>query len=413
MDSNKFVVSSSSNKNTAKLTVPVHPSLSVHAGSQFSSDYLQKYGYKGRTTFKLPLEKTHYKSQDYMSLDELDKMIGGKEMGGESGAVMAITKEGLQHPRAVLFLLLWYMFSAGTIFLNKYILSSLNFNPYLLCGLQMFVTMLCGAFQMKYPLGCYTPGPVLPRPSNFAPRMIILGLLQLGTIFFGLVALYYVAVSFAETVKSSAPLVTVIIAWLIRGERTSVLVLLTLLPVMVGLAVCSSGELSFSLLGFLCALTTNVCEVIQSVFSKTVLSDPSYIYSPAELQFYPNACGVAVQAVGWLFLVSASSLAMLTDPHLLLVMLLDGICFHCQTITAYVLMSYISPVTYSVANTTKRAFLIMLSIMVFGNAITVSSGVGTIMVIAGVLLYSKAKAHEQRQRILFSMPVSQVNHHYK
>ena len=41
---------------------------------------------------------------------------------------------------------------------------------------------------------------------------------RLGTILFGLVALYYVAVSFAETVKSSAPLVTVVIVWLLRGK---------------------------------------------------------------------------------------------------------------------------------------------------------------------------------------------------
>lgn len=35
---------------------------------------------------------------------------------------------------------------------------------------------------------------------------------------FGLVAIYFVAVSFAETVKSSAPLFTVLISWLILGE---------------------------------------------------------------------------------------------------------------------------------------------------------------------------------------------------
>ncbi|XP_018012497.1 solute carrier family 35 member E2B [Hyalella azteca] len=94
-------------------------------------------------------------------------------------------------------------------------------------------------------------------------------------------------------------------------------------------------------------------------------------------------------------------------------MLLDGISFHGQTITAYVLMSYVSPVTYSVANTTKRAVLIWLSVLVFGNAITLSSGLGTVMVIAGVLMYSRAKQHDQTKRILFSVPSTQVDRHYK
>ena len=48
-------------------------------------------------------------------------------------ALKSIAREGLQHPRAVAFLLLWYLFSAGTIFLNKYILSYQNLDPYLLC----------------------------------------------------------------------------------------------------------------------------------------------------------------------------------------------------------------------------------------------------------------------------------------
>ena len=41
---------------------------------------------------------------------------------------------------------------------------------------------------------------------------------RLGTILFGLVALYFVAVSFAETVKSSAPIFTVLIARMVTGK---------------------------------------------------------------------------------------------------------------------------------------------------------------------------------------------------
>ena len=70
---------------------------------------------------------------------------------------------------------------------------------------------------------------------------------------------------------------------------------------------------------------------------------------------------------------------------------LNGIFFHFQTISAYVLMDYISPVTHSVANTAKRALLIWLSVMLFGNDVTPLSGLGTVIVILGVLLYNKAR----------------------
>ncbi|KAK7076597.1 hypothetical protein SK128_014716 [Halocaridina rubra] len=310
---------------------------------------------------------------------------------------------GLRHPRAICFLLLWYIFSGFTLFLNKYILSYQKADPHVLCGMQMMITMVCGWIQMRYPLGTYQPISGQRRPENFAKNMFTLGLLQLGTIMFGLIALYFVAVSFAETVKSSAPLFTVLIAWFVMGERTGAFVFFSLIPVMLGLALCSSNELSFSMIGFLCALTTNLCECVQSVVSKSLLSDKTYIYNPAELQFYPNLAAVLLQFPTWYFFVNFDKLGKQMDSNLIIAILLDGISFHGQTITAYVLMSYVNPVTYSVANTTKRAFLIWLSVLLFGNPVTLLSGIGTIVVIGGVLLYGKARDVDARRREQFSI----------
>ncbi|XP_047484122.1 solute carrier family 35 member E2A-like isoform X2 [Penaeus chinensis] len=316
---------------------------------------------------------------------------------------------GLQHPRAILFLVLWYIFSGITLFLNKYILTYQNADPHVLCGMQMLITMVCGLIQLRYPLGTYKPVLGQKKPANFVKGMATLGLLQLGTIMFGLIAIYFVAVSFAETVKSSAPLFTVLIAWLYLGERTGAFVFLSLIPVMLGLALCSSNELSFSLIGFVCALTTNLCECVQSVVSKSLLSNKAYIYNPAELQFYPNLAAVMLQVPTWYFLVDFNKLSQHMSKNLAMAILLDGISFHGQTITAYVLMSYVNPVTYSVANTTKRAFLIWLSVLLFGNPVTLLSGVGTAVVIAGVLLYSKARDLDARRREQFSITQDKMN----
>ena len=68
--------------------------------------------------------------------------------------------------------------------------------------------------------------------------------------FVGLVALEYVAVSFTETVKSSAPIFTVLITRVVIGETTSLIVNLSLIPIMGGLALASMTELSFHILGF-------------------------------------------------------------------------------------------------------------------------------------------------------------------
>lgn len=46
----------------------------------------------------------------------------------------------------------------------------------------------------------------------------------------------------------------------ILGEQTGFFVSLSLVPIMVGLALCSSNEISFNIPGFIAALATNFTE---------------------------------------------------------------------------------------------------------------------------------------------------------
>ena len=101
------------------------------------------------------------------------------------------------------------------------------------------------------------------NPTNMkkiVQDMIFIGAFRCVTVVLGLVALKYIAVSFVATIKSSSPLFTVIISRVILGERTGHWTKFSMVPITIGLALCSSFELSFNLIGFLCALGTNVFE---------------------------------------------------------------------------------------------------------------------------------------------------------
>ena len=56
-----------------------------------------------------------------------------------------------------------------------------------------------------------------PKPGQFYRHMGVVGGLRFATVLLGLIALNYVAVSFTETVKSSAPAFTVIISRVLLG----------------------------------------------------------------------------------------------------------------------------------------------------------------------------------------------------
>ena len=155
----------------------------------------------------------------------------------------------------------------------------------------MLMTVIIGYFQQQYSLGMYSVEIPRTRKPLFTKYMITIGTLRYATAFLGLYALKYVEVSFTETVKSTAPAFTLLISSLILGwlqtyniiiinfkiihvlhktkiyfskkflgEKTNLMVKISILPVMGGLALCSANEAKFNYDGFLFALSTNLSE---------------------------------------------------------------------------------------------------------------------------------------------------------
>ncbi|XP_078281262.1 solute carrier family 35 member E2A [Rhinoraja longicauda] len=313
------------------------------------------------------------------------------------------SNSGIWSVRAMMYLGLWFFFSFCTLFLNKYILTLLEREPGMLGAVQILTTTIIGCFKMYVPCCLYQHKTRVEYPPNFFMIMFFMGLMRFATVVLGLVSLKNVAVSFAETVKSSAPIFTVIMSRLILGEYTGLWVNLSLMPIMGGLALCTVTEINFNMLGFSAALSTNVMDCLQNVFSKKLLSGDEYKFSPPELQFYTSAAAVVMLIPAWMFLMDVPVLG--SSEHefsfnqdVVVLLLIDGILFHIQSVTAYALMGKISPVTFSVASTVKHALSIWLSVIIFSNRITAYSAFGTASVIIGVFLYNRARQY-QRQKI--------------
>ena len=97
------------------------------------------------------------------------------------------------------------------------------------------------------PVPSKAPSPLLNYST--VRDLLLMGLLRGATVILGLVSISHVAISFTETIKASAPLFTVVFSYFILGERTSAPVIGTLLPVAVGLVVCSAYELDYDVIG--------------------------------------------------------------------------------------------------------------------------------------------------------------------
>jgi solute carrier family 35 protein E2 len=320
-----------------------------------------------------------------------------KKMAAEGSNPSALSsKLSTKTLQILLFICGWYICSGVTLFGNKHMLSSLHAHPDLLAMSQMTITFTMGGIKVYgsfFSSGCkrdnlpVTPASTLPT-KEFLIDMAIVGIMRVVTVLLGLISLKYVAVSFTETVKSSAPFFTVLFARLMLGERTSLMVNLSLIPVVGGLALCSASELSFTLIGFSAAIMTNCIDCVQNVFSKKLLSTKGYNY--VNLQFFTSAAALLVQLPVMVYLNWGESFFGDLTKDLVMSLVINGIFFHMQSVMAYGVMGLVSPVTQSVVNTLKRALLICISIQLFHNDMAILSAVGTAVCVLGVLAYNYA-----------------------
>lgn len=333
--------------------------------------------------------------------DDIDDFHNKNETKNNQESVVIERQGGLTNKFVLFLLFLWYLFSGFTLYTNKYIVSNKIADPFLIGTLQMCVTSFCGYVHLKKTHWRPNKNDLIVKSIRnqtynsitFWRNFFVIGVLRLFSIVLGLMALKQATVSFVETIKSSSPIFTVFISQFMIGEVTGLWTKFTLIPIMFGLALCSSFEINFSLFGFMSAILTNFTECLQNVFSKLLLCSDKYKLTPLEVQFFSSTAS-AVILIPMLFFtidLNEQNYSFLS----LILYLINGISFHCQTLLAFTLMSYISPVTHSVCNTLKRALLIWFSVYIFNNNVGYVSAFGTFMVIIGVLLYIKAKNNEK------------------
>lgn len=337
----------------------------------------------------------------------------------------------------------WYTTSLTTLFLNKIILSRPNSSVHVLGMCQMTTAAVLGGwtaygggewvqlqisrlaelllpeemqsvfrwnkrksieYNRQQSSETINTNPDAKTTNNtFIRDMSIVGLLRGLTVVLGLIALEHVPVSFVETIKSTAPAFTVLFARLILKERTSLPVALTLIPIVVGLILCSASELRFDGMGFAAAVLNNCADCIQNVMSKRMLMR----MKPTKLQFYTSVAALALQCPfvlrdlgellrGW-GQDDDNNNNDANDNSIGIgkLLVLDAISYHLQSVSAYCTMSCMSPVSQSVANTLKRSLLVWASIVYFGNPITGSGVVGIILVVGGVFLYNHVRSGQR------------------
>jgi len=229
-----------------------------------------------------------------------------------------------------------------------------------------------------------------------------------------------VAVSFTHTIKALEPFFSVMMSWIFLGSVPTAPMLITLLPIVVGVILASASEPSFNWSGFLFAMGSNLTFQSRNVLSKRLLAGAKGLENvrrlPRCLAFSPEADGRALSqgaidnvnlfsliTIGSFFLTApaamffegvrftpaALSAAGVSLSQVVPLVVMAGISFHTYQQVSYMILSRVTPVTHSIGNCVKRVVVIISSVIVFQTPVTLLNGFGTALALAGVFAYSQ------------------------
>lgn len=192
---------------------------------------------------------------------------------------------------------------------------------------------------------------------------------------------------------------------------------LSLIPLTLGVMLACSASFKGNFIGILYAFLAAIIFVTQNIFSKRLFNEAAKAEADGQHQqsrrldklnllCYSSGLAFLLTVPLWLFsegfsiisdflhdgsldLENTSSPAALDHGRLTLEYIFNGTFHFGQNIIAFVLLSMVSPVTYSVASLIKRVFVVVIAIIWFQNATTPIQGFGIALTFFGLYLYDR------------------------
>jgi len=301
--------------------------------------------------------------------------------------------------KLVFLILGWYCSSALHSNFQKKVLK-LYKHPFTVTYIQFFSLAFCTGVSHFFKLT------TIRRISPYVIKQTLpISIFQLFGHLLSTFALSMVSVNFTQTIKALSPVFIIGIYRIVFHEHYSKQTYISLIPLVFGVMMVCFNKSSFNIYGFVCSFCSCFVFAVQNIVTKKVLSNyksKSEKLDKLNVLFYFSIQAFILLTPWWLkvegyqlFLHGEANGLRIDDdvskPLLILYVVINSLFSFTQSLFAFTLINTVNPVTYSIAGLIKRIFVILISLIFFGDHVTFLQSIGITITFIGLFLYNNAK----------------------
>ncbi|KAL2753394.1 hypothetical protein ACRALDRAFT_2067993, partial [Sodiomyces alcalophilus JCM 7366] len=215
-------------------------------------------------------------------------------------------------------------------------------------------------------------------------------------------SLAMVSVPFYQVLRTSVPVFTVLIYRVVYSRTYEFITYLTLVPIMLGAALTTIGEYTFTDLGFLLTFAGVILAAIKTVATNRIMTGPLAL--PAMevlLRMSPYAalqsliCAFVAGEFGAVGKMSAEgNIAVWTMVGLFG----NGVLAFALNVASFQTNKVAGALTISVCGNLKQCLTVLLGIIAFGVEVHLFNGTGMLLTMAGAAWYSKVELDRKNRK---------------
>ena len=311
-----------------------------------------------------------------------------------------------------IWLILWTANNVSVTLLNKAAFATVDFHyPYFLS----FIHMVCNSLGSEVifhslktdaktgQMGIYQRllGNIVRKELDASGKKYIVAFSVIFSlnIAIGNVSLRYVSVNFNQVMRSLVPAITIVMGFCL-GHTTSMRKILSVLPVVIGVAMACFGDMTYTALGFFYTTMCVILAALKVVASGEMLTGSLKLH-PVDLLGHMAPLAMIQCIILSYFTGEINAIAgrpeLYTNWYPMTVVLMSGVLSFTLNISSLMANKLTSPLTLCIAANVKQVFLIAFSTMVFQTPISPLNGWGIVVVLIGSARYSYVSILEKTQ----------------